>query len=186
MRWNCGQNRASRSADIFRKSSRCCVIRRSKEFVVDGEIVIEVDGSLSFDALQMRLHPGGKQDPESCRSQTPAKLILFDMLAIPDASLMHQPLSARRATLELFVKSAGHADIELSRCTMIWRRQAGLANPVRVRRTALLPSLSMMNIGPASAPWSKSSACARRLRHRWISVSGELARGRLPFARALQ
>ena len=27
------------------------------QFVVDGELVIEIDGQLSFDALQMRLHP---------------------------------------------------------------------------------------------------------------------------------
>jgi ATP-dependent DNA ligase len=26
-------------------------------FVLDGELVIEIDGHLSFDALQMRLHP---------------------------------------------------------------------------------------------------------------------------------
>ena len=29
-----------------------------KTFVLDGELVIPVDGALSFDALQMRLHPG--------------------------------------------------------------------------------------------------------------------------------
>jgi ATP-dependent DNA ligase len=27
------------------------------QFVVDGELVIELDGRLAFDALQMRLHP---------------------------------------------------------------------------------------------------------------------------------
>ncbi|TGV51124.1 ATP-dependent DNA ligase, partial [Mesorhizobium sp. M2D.F.Ca.ET.160.01.1.1] len=29
----------------------------ARNFVVDGEIVIELEGQLSFDALQMRLHP---------------------------------------------------------------------------------------------------------------------------------
>ena len=45
------------------------------------------------------------------------KLILFDMLATSDTSLVHQPLSARREALESFVRAAGSADLELSRCT---------------------------------------------------------------------
>ena len=89
---------------------------KAREFVVDGEIVIEVDGSLSFDALQMRLHPAESRI-RKLSAETPAKLILFDMLASPDASLMHHPLSARRQVLDAFVKSAGHTDLELSRCT---------------------------------------------------------------------
>lgn len=87
-----------------------------KDFVVDGEIVIDIDGSLSFAALQMRLHPAESRI-RKLSVETPAKLILFDMLASPDASLMRQPLSARREALDAFVKSAGHADLELSRCT---------------------------------------------------------------------
>ena len=34
------------------------------EFVVDGEIVIELSGAYSFDALQMRLHPAESRDPQ--------------------------------------------------------------------------------------------------------------------------
>ena len=30
-------------------------------FVVDGELVIEIDGRLSFDSLQMRLHPAASR-----------------------------------------------------------------------------------------------------------------------------
>ena len=89
---------------------------KARDFVVDGEIVIDVDGSLSFDALQMRLHPAESRI-RKLSVETPAKLILFDMLASPDASLMRQPLSTRREALDAFVKSAGHADLELSRCT---------------------------------------------------------------------
>ncbi|UVK57367.1 ATP-dependent DNA ligase (plasmid) [Mesorhizobium sp. AR02] len=89
---------------------------KAGDFVVDGEIVIEVDGSLSFDALQMRLHPAESRI-RKLSAETPAKLILFDVLVSSGASLMDKPLSARRETLELFVKSAGHVDTELSRCT---------------------------------------------------------------------
>lgn len=89
---------------------------KAREFVVDGEIVIEVEGLLSFDALQMRLHPADSRI-RKLSVETPAKLILFDLLANADGSLMHQPLSARREALQSFVKSAGHIGIELSRCT---------------------------------------------------------------------
>ena len=33
-----------------------------KRFVVDGELTIEVAGELSFDALQLRLHPAESRD----------------------------------------------------------------------------------------------------------------------------
>ncbi|TPM94980.1 ATP-dependent DNA ligase [Mesorhizobium sp. B2-1-3A] len=103
---------------------------KAKDFVVDGEIVIAIDGSLSFAALQMRLHPAESRI-RKLSVETPAKLILFDMLASPDSSLMRQPLSARREALDAFVKSAGHADLELSRCTRDlttateWLRESG-------------------------------------------------------------
>lgn len=90
--------------------------QKAREFVLDGEIVIEVDGSLWFDALQMRLHPAASRI-RKLSIETPAKLILFDMLASGDVSLMHQPLSARRKALEAFAKSAGCTDLELSRST---------------------------------------------------------------------
>ncbi|RNJ41390.1 ATP-dependent DNA ligase [Mesorhizobium erdmanii] len=89
---------------------------KTKDFVVDGEIVVNIDGSLSFDALQMRLHPAESRI-RRLSLETPAKLVLFDMLAGPNASLMGDPLSVRRKMLEAFVKSAGHINIELSPCT---------------------------------------------------------------------
>lgn len=89
---------------------------RAREFVVDGEIVIEMEGALSFEALQMRLHPAESRI-QKLSVATPAKFILFDMLASSDGDLRHCPLTARRAELEMFVKSAGRIDLELSRCT---------------------------------------------------------------------
>lgn len=41
---------------------------KAREFVVDGEIVIDLGGSLSFDALQMRLHPAASRI-KNCRSK---------------------------------------------------------------------------------------------------------------------
>jgi ATP-dependent DNA ligase len=68
-------------------------------FVVDGELVIPVAGALSFDALQMRLHPAASRVARLSR-ETPAKLILFDCLAAAGRDLMPAPLTERRAALE--------------------------------------------------------------------------------------
>lgn len=76
-------------------------------FVIDGELVIEIDGQLSFDALQMRLHPAESRI-RKLSVETPAKLILFDMLLAPDGTrLIDEPLRRRRAALEAFVRSLG-------------------------------------------------------------------------------
>jgi ATP-dependent DNA ligase len=69
------------------------------QFVVDGEIVIALDGRLSFDALQMRLHPAESR-VRKLAAETPARLILFDMLAAPSgAVLTGEPLRWRRSDL---------------------------------------------------------------------------------------
>lgn len=86
------------------------------DFVVDGEITIEVDNALSFDALQMRLHPAESRI-RKLSVATPAKLILFDLLASADAIMIDQPLSVRRKALEAVVKAGGLPDLVLSRCT---------------------------------------------------------------------
>ncbi len=76
-------------------------------FVLDGELVIEIDGHFAFDALQMRLHPAETRIRKLSR-ETPARLILFDMLSEPDgATVMDRPLAQRRALLEAFMASAG-------------------------------------------------------------------------------
>lgn len=88
------------------------------QFVVDGEIVIELSGQYSFDALQMRLHPAESRI-RKLASETPAKLVLFDMLADTSGEVLTgQPLSARRAALETFVKASNDPCIELSPATL--------------------------------------------------------------------
>jgi ATP-dependent DNA ligase len=75
---------------------------KAPRFVVDGELVIEFDGKLSFDALQARLHPAETRI-RKLAAETPARLILFDMLVTPDGlNLLGSPLSERRAGLERF------------------------------------------------------------------------------------
>ncbi|HZZ87911.1 MAG TPA: ATP-dependent DNA ligase, partial [Caulobacteraceae bacterium] len=73
-----------------------------KRFVVDGELTISVDGELSFDALQMRLHPAESR-VRKLAGETPATLVLFDcLLDAKGRSLADAPLSRRRAELEAF------------------------------------------------------------------------------------
>ena len=54
-----------------------------ERFVVDGELVIELNGRMTFDALQARLHPAASRI-RRLSQETPARLILFDMLVGPD------------------------------------------------------------------------------------------------------
>jgi ATP-dependent DNA ligase len=69
-------------------------------FVVDGELIIPLGGILSFDALQMRLHPAESRIRKLSK-ETPAQLMLFDCLTDPQGkSLLSAPLTARRQALE--------------------------------------------------------------------------------------
>jgi ATP-dependent DNA ligase len=102
----------------------------SPRFVIDGELVIEIDGHLAFDALQMRLHPAESRI-RKLSVETPARLILFDMLIAPDGTrVMDLPLAGRRQALERFASKAGGA-VVLSPSTLKlvqatgWLRQAG-------------------------------------------------------------
>lgn len=73
---------------------------QSERFVVDGELVVEINGQPAFDALQMRLHPAESRI-RKLASETPARLVLFDLLASEDGvSVLGQPLSQRRKLLE--------------------------------------------------------------------------------------
>jgi ATP-dependent DNA ligase len=79
-------------------------------FVLDGELAIPLGDSLSFDALQMRLHPAESRI-RKLSIETPAIMILFDMLMKPGGeSLIDAPLTERRAALEaFFARAAGGA-----------------------------------------------------------------------------
>jgi ATP-dependent DNA ligase len=93
----------------------------SGRFVLDGELVIPAGASLSFDALQMRLHPAESRIMKLSR-ETPAIFILFDMLISPDGgSLIEAPLTERRGGLEAFHGSlVGAPRLRLSPYTREW------------------------------------------------------------------
>src|SRR5947208_9265624 len=51
-----------------------------QQFVLDGELVIPVGGALSFDELQLRLHPAASR-VQKLAAAHPAVYIVFDLLA---------------------------------------------------------------------------------------------------------
>src|SRR5258708_2457744 len=76
----------------------------AKQFVLDGEIVIQQDGGMSFDQLLMRIHPAASRVLKLSQ-ESPATFIVFDLqLEEKGNSLVNLPLQARREQLERFAK----------------------------------------------------------------------------------
>jgi ATP-dependent DNA ligase len=75
---------------------------KTKRFVLDGEIVVPHDGAFSFDSLLQRIHPAASRI-QRLAEETPAMLIVFDLLADTDGtSLTQLTLPERRERLERF------------------------------------------------------------------------------------
>jgi ATP-dependent DNA ligase len=77
---------------------------KAQKFVLDGEIVIPVDGNPSFDHLLMRIHPAASRVLKLSK-ETPSVFIVFDLL-VDDAgkSRVLASLLERRKNLEKFAK----------------------------------------------------------------------------------
>src|SRR5437764_6644003 len=76
----------------------------AQQFVVDGELVVPVSGALSFDELQLRLHPAASRVQKLAKAH-PAIYIVFDFLDQSGQSFLKQPLHERRDLLEKFARS---------------------------------------------------------------------------------
>jgi ATP-dependent DNA ligase len=72
--------------------------------VLDGELIVVVDGVQEFDLLGQRIHPA-KSRVEMLAEQTPAAFVAFDLLSEGDEVLMELPYTERRARLEAAVDS---------------------------------------------------------------------------------
>jgi ATP-dependent DNA ligase len=105
-----------------------------ERFILDGELTIPVKGELSFDALQMRLHPAESR-VRKLAAETPAVFVVFDCLMdAKGQSLADAPLTARRAALEaIFKRFKGAERLRLSPGTedlaeaQAWLAQTGAA-----------------------------------------------------------
>ena len=140
---------------------------RPARFVLDGEIVIPVDGRLSFDELLLRVHPGGEPGADAGgRPTAHAWWCSTCWWTTAVVRLWNSRSSERRERLEAFAKRhfpgatvrsavARHATASAPR-GLARRRRAATS-------TASWPSGSTCRTGRASATgWSRSSASARR------------------------
>ena len=66
---------------------------------LDGEIVIERDGAIDFDAMQMRLHPAESRI-RRLSAEIPARFVAFDVLLWAGEETWRAPFAARREALE--------------------------------------------------------------------------------------
>jgi ATP-dependent DNA ligase len=106
---------------------------KAPKFVLDGEIVVPTNGAFSFDALLQRIHPAPSR-VQRLATETPALLIVFDLLVDADGTLLTDlPLDERRRALESFVRKycRGAKRIRLSPTTTKlgdangWLKRAG-------------------------------------------------------------
>ena len=90
---------------------------KAPRFVMDGELVLPVDGSLSFDHLLQRIHPAESR-VRKLAVQTPAIFIVFDLLADESGkALTALTLAERRKRLEQFAKKYFRGPLRLSPVT---------------------------------------------------------------------
>jgi ATP-dependent DNA ligase len=91
---------------------------KAKRFVLDGEIVVPEGRAFSFDNLLQRIHPAASR-VNKLAAETPALLIVFDLLAADRTVLTGEPLAARRNRLDAFAKKVlkGHQSFRLSPAT---------------------------------------------------------------------
>jgi ATP-dependent DNA ligase len=75
-----------------------------QRFVLDGELVIAIGGALSFDGLQLRLHPAASR-VQKLAAAHPATYVIFDLLAEDRQSYLKHSLRDRRWRLERFARS---------------------------------------------------------------------------------
>ena len=81
--------------------------------MLDGELVI---AGGSFESLQLRLHPAESRIRKLAR-ETPAQLIVFDLLARSGISLLDRTLAERRRELEDFMAQAASSVLRLGEAT---------------------------------------------------------------------
>jgi ATP-dependent DNA ligase len=74
----------------------------AKKAVIDGEMIVVVDGVQEFDLLSQRIHPAASR-VERLAKETPARFVAFDLLADGRRALFDLPYEKRRARLEKVV-----------------------------------------------------------------------------------
>ena len=128
---------------------------------LDGEIVIERDGHLDFDAMQMRLHPAESR-VRRLSAEIPAQYVVFDLLLWDGDEVWRRPLEERRAELaerapEGFRLSPFTRDLETAEDWLERIETAGLDGVVAKRLG--LPYLPGSREGVAKVKRHKTADC---------------------------
>jgi ATP-dependent DNA ligase len=76
---------------------------RPPRFVLDGEFVIPIGRTFSFDDLLMRIHPAESR-VRMLAEETPALYVVFDLLVDGHHSFVSEALAKRRLALERFAR----------------------------------------------------------------------------------
>jgi ATP-dependent DNA ligase len=85
----------------------------AERYVLDGEMVVTVDGIQEFDLLSQRIHPAASR-VERLRQETPAGFVAFDLLAMGDDVMLDLPYVERRERLAAAIEGSG---VELTPAT---------------------------------------------------------------------
>ncbi len=70
----------------------------AQRLVLDGELIVVVDGIQEFDLLSQRIHPAASR-VQLLAEETPAQFVAFDLLAEDDEQLLELPYTRRRERL---------------------------------------------------------------------------------------
>jgi ATP-dependent DNA ligase len=116
---------------------------KAERFLLDGELIIPVGDALSFDALQLRLHPAESRVRKLAK-ETPAELMAFDLLEFDGKDLARLSLAERRGHLEQFFRKNEARALQLSPMTcdrnmaLEWlKRSGGALDGVMAKRRDL-------------------------------------------------
>ena len=138
-------------------------------FVLDGELAVPVGGSLSFAALQDRVHPAPSRI-RKLSAETPALLILFDCLfSRPAGRLLDKPLLDRRAALEPVAAALGRQ--HSTRLTPFTRDRARAQRWLATAGGAL-DGVVAKRLDDAYAPGKRAMLKVKRLRSADCVVGG--------------
>jgi ATP-dependent DNA ligase len=126
---------------------------KAKRFVIDGEIMLTIDGKPSFDALLQRIHPAQSRILTLSR-ETPAQYLVFDLLVDDRGNdRTREPLEQRRALLESFAEAYFTGDVTLSGATrdravvQDWYEHVGVALDGVIAKRLDLPYQSGTRLG---------------------------------------
>jgi ATP-dependent DNA ligase len=145
----------------------------AEKFVLDGELVVPAgtpggqskSRTFSFDHLLQRIHPAASRIAKLA-AETPAEMIVFDLLAEADRSLLDAPFAERRKALERFAaRNFGGTSFRLSLATLRlaearqWLTQVGSALDGIVAKRTDLPYRSGDRSGMVKIKNFRSADC---------------------------